>query len=502
MVQFNFSERTIKAKVVYYGPAQSGKTTNLEQIHRLTDPGGTNRLISLNTAQDRTLFFDLLPFSLGAVSGYDFKIQLYTVPGQVQYNATRRVVLAGADAVVFVADSRRSLIKENVQAFENMKVNLLANRLVPEKIPFALQFNKRDLPDALSEAELNKSLNPWQRPNFAAVAVEGRGVIETFVAIIEQTLVAIALRYNLKEKGLDPARVPELVAGAFASLMQAAPPAAAGGPPTPARLVLSQPSEGAFSAMPASPDGGVVSEDLLQRAIRSNVELAEVLGDLAREMTDGLAAILGQVDSMGAAVAGSGQAQSIRKEAERMRQVVQKLGRAGGVDLPQPAPAPARQPTPAAPSAASGGQLGIEGPLRDAITGIEPQLKARGLAVDIRVSPGTPLPVCGSQDVQRVIGGVMQAVAASATPGTTVLRCEKKPVLLRSSTGEVRREFVMCALAQLGGLTDAQQQQVLQGSDPGPMGAAYRLVREKGGFLRFAPLPNGGLETRVFLPVA
>ena len=96
MVQFNFSERTIKAKVVYYGPAQSGKTTNLEQIHRLTDPEGANRLISLNTAQDRTLFFDLLPFSLGAVSGYDFKVQIYTVPGQVQYNATRRVVLAGA----------------------------------------------------------------------------------------------------------------------------------------------------------------------------------------------------------------------------------------------------------------------------------------------------------------------------------------------------------------------------------------------------------------------
>ena len=111
MVQFNFSERTIKAKVVYYGPAQSGKTTNLEQIHRITDPEGANRLISLNTAQDRTLFFDLLPFSLGAVSGYDFKVQIYTVPGQVQYNATRRVVLAGADAVVFVADSQRGCLQ-------------------------------------------------------------------------------------------------------------------------------------------------------------------------------------------------------------------------------------------------------------------------------------------------------------------------------------------------------------------------------------------------------
>src|SRR5512132_4691041 len=132
MVQFNFSEKTIKAKVVYYGPAQSGKTTNLEQVHRQTDPAGTSRLISLNTAQDRTLFFDLLPFSLGAVAGYDFKVQLYTVPGQVQYNATRRVVLAGADAVVFVADSQKAVARENLTAFENMKVNLLANRLGPE----------------------------------------------------------------------------------------------------------------------------------------------------------------------------------------------------------------------------------------------------------------------------------------------------------------------------------------------------------------------------------
>src|SRR5206468_6271171 len=181
MVQFNFSERTIKAKVVYYGPAQSGKTTNLEQIHRLTDPEGANRLISLNTAQDRTLFFDLLPFSLGAISGYDFKVQLYTVPGQVQYNATRRVVLAGADAVVFVADSRKSILKENVAAYENMKVNLLANRLVPEKLPLVLQYNKQDLPDLLSSAELSKTLNPWNRRAFPAVASQGEGVMETFV---------------------------------------------------------------------------------------------------------------------------------------------------------------------------------------------------------------------------------------------------------------------------------------------------------------------------------
>src|SRR5512147_3325368 len=163
MVQFNFSERTIKAKVVYYGPPQSGKTTNLEQIHRLTDPEGNNRLISLNTAQDRTLFFDLLPFSLGSVAGYSFLVQIYTVPGQVQYNATRRVVLAGADAVVFIADSQRSVLKDNVAAFENMKVNLLANRLVPEKVPLVLQWNKQDVADPVPVGELTRSLNLWGR---------------------------------------------------------------------------------------------------------------------------------------------------------------------------------------------------------------------------------------------------------------------------------------------------------------------------------------------------
>src|SRR5207245_8920025 len=141
MVQFNVAERTLKAKSVYHAAAQSVQTTNLEHIHRVTDPAGNNRLISLNTAQDRTLFFDLLPFSLGAISGYDFKVQLYTVPGQVQYNATRRVVLAGADAVVFVADSRKSVLKANVAAYESMKVNLLANRLVPEKLPLVRQSN-------------------------------------------------------------------------------------------------------------------------------------------------------------------------------------------------------------------------------------------------------------------------------------------------------------------------------------------------------------------------
>src|SRR5688572_21987242 len=269
MVQFNFSERTIKAKVVYYGPAQSGKTTNLEQVHRLTDPEGNNRLISLNTAQDRTLFFDLLPFSLGGIAGYDFKVQLYTVPGQVQYNATRRVVLAGADAVVFVADSRKGMQKENVQAFENMKVNLLANRLVPEKVPFVVQFNKQDLPDLQTTDEMGRALNPWKRPFFPAVAANGDGVLETFGAIVEQMLSSIAIKYNLKEKGLDPDRVPELVANAFREVMkkaaQAPPPPRDQPPPPPAKVVMVQPPLTDSAPLAASADTGLVSEELLHR---------------------------------------------------------------------------------------------------------------------------------------------------------------------------------------------------------------------------------------------
>src|SRR5262245_54232407 len=312
MVQFNFSERTIKAKVVYYGPAQSGKTTNLEQIHRLTDPEGSNRLISLNTAQDRTLFFDLLPFSLGAVSGYDFKVQIYTVPGQVQYNATRRVVLAGADAVVFVADSRKSMAKDNVAAFENMKVNLLANRLVPEKVPLVLQWNKRDMPDLQSEAELTKALNPWGRPAVGAVAFKGEGVMETFIAIVQQMLHAIAIKYNLKEKGLDPAAVPELVSNAFDELLKkaneekpapppppapGAPPARPPAPPAPAKIVLAQvPDASTGPAMAAAPDAGLVAEELLARSIKSNVEMAEALSTIAKQMTQGLGTILSSAE--------------------------------------------------------------------------------------------------------------------------------------------------------------------------------------------------------------
>jgi signal recognition particle receptor subunit beta len=546
MVQFNFSERTIKAKVVYYGPAQSGKTTNLEQIHRLTDPEGNNRLISLNTAQDRTLFFDLLPFSLGAVSGYDFKIQLYTVPGQVQYNATRRVVLAGADAVVFVADSQKSALKENQSAFENMKVNLLANRLVPEKVPLVIQYNKQDLPNVQTEADLNRALNLWGRKAFPAVAARGQGVLETFVAVVQEMLAAIAVKYNLKEKGLDPASVPDVVAQAFAAVLSKAVPTspASASPPPPARVILRAGDSGQFPAIQPSADSGLVSEELLHRSIRSNVDLAEALANVVREMNIGLGSILSHahlVLSSPEEAKRTTAVSNIQRETARLRQIVQELGRAGALApsdeppaptpappavvprpevsalapsvpapavattvAPAPASAPASAPTPPAeaapPSPPASGFLPM---IQEAMTAARAILDARGISVDVRIPPNTPAPRCAPAVLKRAATALLNGLAAVSAPGSAiVLRSEKKPVLLRSKDGEVKRDFLMLALGHGGTLTAEEQQRILQGASPGPLGDAHRLVREMGGFVRFAPLPGGALETRVFLPAA
>jgi hypothetical protein len=515
MVQFNFSERTIKAKVVYYGPAQSGKTTNLEQIHRLTDPTGQNRLISLNTAQDRTLFFDLLPFSLGAVSGYDFKIQVYTVPGQVQYNATRRVVLAGADAVVFVADSQKSLFKENLAAFENMKVNLLANRLVPEKVPLVFQLNKRDLTEIQSEAEMNKSLNAWGRPSFPAVAARGEGVIDTFVAVVQDMLTAIALKYNLKEKGLDPATIPEVVTEAFAKVLHrpAAVPAGAPAAGSPARLVVAQ-AANPVAAVSTPGAEGLVGEELLHRAIRSNVELAEALAGLVREVGGGLAAILAEVDRLQGQPGGGrphdARLDRVRSEALRLQRVMQQVGDAGASAAAGPSPPaarpPATAPPPARPDSAEGSvgvppsELGTI--LQEALTDAREALASRGLWVDLQVPPGVAAPRCPRGDTARAVVTLLRGVADVASPNSAaVLRGERKPVLLRSRDGsEVRRDYLMLALVLSGSLSPDEQQRIAQGAAPGPLGDASRLARELGGFIRFAPLPGGKIESRLFLP--
>ena len=197
MVQFDNQYKQIKIKIVYYGPALGGKTTCLQYIHRATDPQRRTRLYALSTASDRTLFFDLLALDLGRVRGYRLTLQLFTVPGQVQYNATRRAVLAGADGVVFVADSQLSQEGANEESLANLTENLRANGLEPGSVPVVFQFNKRDLPNLLGRAALEAALNPTGQQSFETVATTGNGVMEAFAAITESTVRSVADRLGL-----------------------------------------------------------------------------------------------------------------------------------------------------------------------------------------------------------------------------------------------------------------------------------------------------------------
>jgi signal recognition particle receptor subunit beta len=159
MVLFNYATKELTAKVVYYGPGLCGKTTNLQWIHEKVPIKNKGKMLSLSTETDRTLFFDFLPIELGQIRGMRTRIQLYTVPGQVFYNATRRIVLKGADAVVFVADSQEAMVDANIESMENLRQNLEANEINPDEIPMVLQYNKRDLPNALPIEILNERLN-------------------------------------------------------------------------------------------------------------------------------------------------------------------------------------------------------------------------------------------------------------------------------------------------------------------------------------------------------
>jgi signal transduction histidine kinase/signal recognition particle receptor subunit beta len=185
---------------VYYGPALGGKTTNLQALHGITDPRGTHKLVSLKTADDRTLFFDLLPFDLGRIFGYTVTLKLFTVPGQVRYDGTRRLVLAGADAVIFVADSSRGRRDECRTSFDNLRYNMRANRLDPARVPVLLQCNKQDLPDAAPPEEVAAWLGMPGQEAFPAVAVHGRGVLETFVAAARRMLERLVLLTDEKQR--------------------------------------------------------------------------------------------------------------------------------------------------------------------------------------------------------------------------------------------------------------------------------------------------------------
>ncbi len=208
MVFFNYSTMQMAAKVVYYGPGLCGKTTNLHFIYGHTTSDSRGEMVSLETETDRTLFFDLLPIDVGSIAGFNTRIQLYTVPGQVFYNTTRKLVLKGVDGIVFVADSQRPMLQANAEAFRNLEENLAEMGLSADTLPLVLQYNKRDLPDILSVAELNEALNRGNWPNVEACAVSGIGVFETLKEISRVTLLSLKKRLSRPEAQAAPPRPP------------------------------------------------------------------------------------------------------------------------------------------------------------------------------------------------------------------------------------------------------------------------------------------------------
>lgn len=190
----NYSTREITCKIVYYGPGRSGKTTNLQYIHGILPEETRGRIVSLATEMDRTLFFDFLPLDLGSISGFQVRFQLYTVPGQVYYDATRRLVLQGADGVVFVADSQPNRQEENVESFRNLQENLLRQGVDPRAVPVCIQYNKRDLSEAVPIAEMERAVNYRGVPSLEASATSGIGVVETLRRASELVLAGLANR--------------------------------------------------------------------------------------------------------------------------------------------------------------------------------------------------------------------------------------------------------------------------------------------------------------------
>ena len=188
MSLINYSSREINVKIVYYGPGLCGKTTNIQYIYNKVSPDTKGKLITLATEMDRTLFFDFLPLELGKVKGFKTRFHLYTVPGQVYYDASRKLILRGVDGVVFVADSQRSRYDANIESLYNLHENLNEYNLKLEEVPYAIQYNKRDLPDIISVDDLQQELNPKEFPSFEAVATKGIGVFDTLKAVAKAVL--------------------------------------------------------------------------------------------------------------------------------------------------------------------------------------------------------------------------------------------------------------------------------------------------------------------------
>jgi mutual gliding-motility protein MglA len=262
MVFFNYSTMQMAAKIVYYGPGLCGKTTNLQYIYSHTANDSRGEMVSLETETDRTLFFDLLPIDVGSIAGFATRVQLYTVPGQVFYNTTRKLVLKGVDGVVFVADSQRPMLQANLDSFRNLEENLQEMGLAVESVPLVLQYNKRDLHDICSVEDLDRALNRGNWPAFETSALTGMGVFETLKGISKLTLLGLKRRLAKDDQRAAPSQasaprptpVPPASPAVPAATGKAEPPPAAA--PRMARTApapLPAPAAVAVQAAPAPP---------------------------------------------------------------------------------------------------------------------------------------------------------------------------------------------------------------------------------------------------------
>jgi signal transduction histidine kinase len=293
MSLINLRDKTINAKVVYYGTALSGKTTSLKYVHRVIDVERRIELVSLNTEGDRTLFFDFLPIPLGPIEGCQFKLQAFTVPGQVKYNLTRRYVLRGADAVIFVADSRPEAFDDNVRSLASLKENLEANGVAPESLPLVIQYNKRDAAGAVAVARLRGVLNKRRMPDFATTATTGEGVFEAFTDLVSAMLAKLAREYRIG----DPAEASRVLRERLAGLARNAkerPASAAtkrGEPSTDAIWAAAElvqatnnpdKTDSIIEVAPIADDSDVPDvEKLLERAVDTHIASAQLVSELS-----------------------------------------------------------------------------------------------------------------------------------------------------------------------------------------------------------------------------
>jgi signal recognition particle receptor subunit beta len=275
MVFLNYTTMQMTAKIVYYGPGLCGKTTNLQWIHLKTAPRSRGEMVSLETETDRTLFFDLLPLDVGVIGAMKVRLQLYTVPGQVFYNATRRLVLKGVDGVVFVADSQTAAVDTNLESLKNLHENLAELGLSMDQVPIVFQYNKRDIRNIVPVDKLHEALNPGGVPEFEAAAIHGVGVFETLKGISRLALAAIRRKIaedNRRQEaaqpvGVAPGRIPR-------------------GAPAPAPVAAPLPAPAPAAPVATATTTAITGDDLLAGLVADSPEVKEVEVEFAEEDTD------------------------------------------------------------------------------------------------------------------------------------------------------------------------------------------------------------------------